>query len=120
MIWFDEFFENTSLLVKIRDEDKEEVVRDTCKLAVERLLWLEKEKTKEENELSTNPYASTDPAPPALEAKNVKNLKETLLSEDLELFPRYRAMFSLRNLGTDESILALAEDLKSPSTFYPD
>jgi len=107
-----------NILVKIRDEDKEEVVRDTCKLAVERLLWLENEKTKEENELSSNPYSSTDPAPPALEAKNIKILKENLLSEDLELFPRYRAMFSLRNLGTDESILALAEGLKSKNALF--
>ena len=107
-----------NILVKIRDEDKEEVVRDTCKLAVERLLWLENEKTKEENEISSNPYSSTDPAPPALEAKNIKILKENLLSEDLELFPRYRAMFSLRNLGTDESILALAEGLKSKNALF--
>ena len=106
-----------NILVKIRDEDKEEVVRDTCKLAVERLLWLEKEKNKEEKELSTNPYASTDPAPPSLEI-NIKHLKENLLSEDLELFPRYRAMFSLRNLGTDESILALAEGLKSKNALF--
>ena len=49
---------------------------------------------------------------------NVKNLKENLLSEDLELFPRYRAMFSLRNLGTDESILALAEGLKSKNALF--
>ena len=48
----------------------------------------------------------------------VKNLKENLLSEDLELFPRYRAMFSLRNLGTDESILALAEGLKSKNALF--
>ena len=65
-----------------------------------------------------DPYSSTDPAPPALEAKNIKILKENLLSEDLELFPRYRAMFSLRNLGTDESILALAEGLKSKNALF--
>ena len=77
------------LLTKLRDEDSEEVVKDTCKLAVERLTWLEKQKNNEENKLSSNPYASTDPAPPALE-ENVDKLKETLLNEKLELFPRYR------------------------------
>ena len=30
------------MLIKIRDEDKEDVVVDTCKLAVERLEWLQK------------------------------------------------------------------------------
>ena len=29
------------MLIKIRDEDKEEVVIDTCKLAVERLQWIQ-------------------------------------------------------------------------------
>jgi len=101
-------------LTKFRDEDKEEVVRDTCKLAVERLVWLEK--GQDEN-LSTNPYASTDPAPPSTET-DVEKLKETLLNEKEGLFPRYRAMFALRNLGTEESILALAQGLKAKNALF--
>ena len=52
-------------------------------------------------ELSTNPYASTDPAPPASE-ENPEVLKNTLLDENLSLFKRYRAMFALRNKGMDK------------------
>lgn len=84
-----------ALLTKIRDEDKIAVVVDTCKLAVERLEWLERGKNDEQDKLSANPYSSTDPAPPALE-QDFKSLRETLLNDDLPLFQRYRAMFSLR------------------------
>ena len=40
------------------------------------------------------------------------------ISVDVLNFLRFRAMFSLRNLGTDESILALAEGLKSKNALF--
>ena len=83
------------LLQRIRDEDQEEVVIDTCKLAVARLEWIQGQGKVEEGTLSTNPYASADPAPPATES-DPDSLKVTLLNDDLELFKRYRAMFALR------------------------
>ena len=49
---------------------------------------------------------SVDPAPPA-ENCDVQRLKEDLMNEDLPLFLRYRAMFSLRNLNTDPAVDAL-------------
>ena len=71
----------------------------------------------ESENLSTNPYASTDPAPPASE-ENPEKLKNTLLDENLPLFKRYRAMFALRNKGDDTSILTLAEGLKSKNALF--
>lgn len=105
------------LLVRIRDSDKEEVVVDTCKLAVERLLWIKNEQSREKDHLSNNPYASTDPAPPALE-ENHEKLKATLLDDEAPLFERYRCMFALRNKGDDQSILALAQGLKSKNALF--
>merc|ERR1711881_245943 len=104
------------MLIKIRDEDKEDVVIDTCKLAVERLEWLQKNQGDSEN-LSINPYVSTDPAPPSTE-ENPEVLKNTLLDENISLFKRYRAMFSLRNKGDSASILALAEGLHSKNALF--
>merc|ERR1711971_1312251 len=101
-----------SMLIKIRDEDKVDVVVDTCKLAVERLQWIQQSGVGNSEDLSANPYASTDPAPPASE-EDPEILKNTLLDENLTLFKRYRAMFALRNKGDEASILALAEGLKS-------
>ena len=63
-------------------------------------------------DLPSNPYFSTDPAPPdTVDKSDITSLKTTLLDQKLPLFERYRAMFSLRNLGTTESVLALAEGM---------
>ena len=53
---------------------------------------------------------SVDPAPPSVN-NDITALKGRLLDETLPLFDRYRAMFSLRNVGTSEAVLALAEGI---------
>lgn len=93
------------LLEKYRKDPVPEVA-ETCELALNRLRWLESNYNAESSQ--TNPYSTVDPAPPA-EITDVDVLKEILLDESKSLFDRYRAMFSLRNLGTAESILALTE-----------
>jgi len=100
------------LLIKIRDEDKVEVVVDTCKLAVERLKWIQTQQAQEIDQLSTNPYASVDPAPPSLE-DNIMQLTSEFVDDRQPLFKRYRAMFALRNRGDDVAIGNLAWGLKS-------
>lgn len=54
---------------------------------------------------AANPYASVDPAPPLPEDASVELLRSTLLDEKQPLFVRYQAMFSLRNVGTEEAVL---------------
>lgn len=90
-------------------KDSVKEVAETCQLALELIKWLEQSKNSPEK-LPENPYASVDPAPP-IDIKKVSVLKEILLDEDATLFDRYRAMFALRNLKTEESILALAAGL---------
>lgn len=92
------------LLEKYREDPVPEVA-ETCELALDRLKWL---KSNNMESLQKNPYSTIDPAPPT-EITNVDILREILLNESKSLFDRYRAMFSLRNLGTKESILALTE-----------
>jgi len=91
-------------------------VAETCQLAVGRLEWLQ-EKAKEETDLLANPYYSVDPAPPA-RVGNVEELKAELLNDDLPLFQRYRAMFTLRNMGSTPAVLALAEGLKCKGALF--
>uniref|UniRef100_A0A0B6ZUL7 Deoxyhypusine hydroxylase n=1 Tax=Arion vulgaris TaxID=1028688 RepID=A0A0B6ZUL7_9EUPU len=91
-------------------------VAETCELALGRLQWLTG-KAKVETELPTNPYCSVDPAPPAQVAP-VEVLRKTLLDETLSLFQRYRAMFTLRNMSTTESVLALADGLKCKGALF--
>jgi len=90
-------------------------VAETCELALKRLTWLES--SGNTVDLKKNPYSTIDPAPP-VEITDVDVLSDILLDESKSLFDRYRAMFSLRNLGTTESIIALTKGLKAGSALF--
>uniref|UniRef100_W5LAP5 Deoxyhypusine hydroxylase n=1 Tax=Astyanax mexicanus TaxID=7994 RepID=W5LAP5_ASTMX len=105
-------------LLKQYSEDPVIEVAETCQLAVRRLEWLMN--SGDENsagDTDCNPYCSVDPAPPA-QRKSVPELRKQLLDEDLPLFERYRAMFALRNLSTEEAVLALGDGLQCSSALF--
>nr|MBE5726517.1 nero [Cucujiformia] len=97
-------------------EDPVIEVAETCELALGRMNWL-KNSGEETKNLSKNIYNSVDPAPPAL-SSDLEELKETLTDEHVSLFERYRAMFALRNIGTEEAITILGEALKCGSALF--
>ncbi|EAT42309.1 AAEL006129-PA [Aedes aegypti] len=101
------------ILVKYSKDPVVEVA-ETCEIALGRVRWLQ---NKETNLVDNNPYASVDPTPPA-ETSNVAELQKILMDDNESLFNRYRAMFSLRNLRTEESVLALATGLKGKSALF--
>ncbi|KAM9848551.1 deoxyhypusine hydroxylase isoform 1-T1 [Aulostomus maculatus] len=94
-------------------------VAETCQLAVRRLQWLQSggDKQLEDGSTDKNPYCSVDPAPPAVK-KSVSELRSVLLDEGLPLFERYRSMFALRNLGSEEAVLALGDGLQCSSALF--
>ncbi|XP_075901506.1 deoxyhypusine hydroxylase [Nelusetta ayraudi] len=93
-------------------------VAETCQLAVRRLEWLQcNDKLSEDSQMDKNPYCSVDPAPPAVR-RDVPELRGSLLDEALPLFDRYRAMFALRNIGTEEAVLALGDGLQCSSALF--
>lgn len=92
-------------------------VAETCQLALQRIEWLNEKSSQESKNLSTNPYKSIDPAPPS-QTEDTETLKNILLDESRPLFERYRAMFSLRNKGDEDSVLALADGLKCHSALF--
>ena len=49
-------------------------------------------------------FSSIDPAPPSKQ-KDVVTLKRELVDVEANLFDRYKAMFSLRNLANEEAVL---------------
>lgn len=104
-------------LLKTYSQDPVIEVAETCQLAVERIVWLEKQRNQEEAGLLANPYSSVDPAPPASNV-DVQALRSNLLDESLPLFQRYRAMFTLRNIGSKDAVLALADGLKCKSALF--
>ncbi|KAK2785829.1 deoxyhypusine hydroxylase [Onygenales sp. PD_12] len=109
------------------DVDEVDVVRETCDLAVERILWETSEKRTSEK-LKESDFASIDPAPPlplAAQEPSILDLKQTLLDPKLPLFQRYRAMFALRDLSSPPdlptavpAIEALAEGFKDSSALF--
>ncbi|XP_076636742.1 deoxyhypusine hydroxylase nero [Colletes latitarsis] len=107
----------TSVIPVLEDYSKDCVpeVAETCQLALCRLRWLKSHYTP--INLEKSPYMSVDPAPPA-EITDVDKLKDILLDETTPLFERYRTMFSLRNIRTQKSILALSEGLKAGSALF--
>nr|MBE5726531.1 nero [Cucujiformia] len=91
-------------------------VAETCELALDRINWL-KNYSKETGKLSKSPYKSVDPAPPASSIE-ISELKTTLIDENVTLFDRYRAMFALRNIGSEDAVIALGEALNYGSALF--
>lgn len=122
------FQESLELLKTFRDDKTEpDVIRETCDIAVERILWEASEERKKEK-LRPSDFASIDPAPPlpqSTDEPSISNLEDTLLDTNLPLFLRYRAMFALRDLASPPdlptavpAINALSKGLKDPSALF--
>jgi len=110
---------NSLEVLKQYVNDSAQEVAETCQLAVARVDWFVN-KSSEESTNKGNPtaYLSVDPAPP-LPPAPVESLKEIFLDPTAHIFTRYRAMFALRDAGTDESVLALASAFTSPPSSKP-
>jgi len=91
-------------------------VAETCQLALNRVLHLEKSAEPAEK-LNVSKYNSVDPAFPS-SCQDVTTLGEDLLSEENDLWKRYRAMFALRDIGSPESIALLGKALKCGSALF--
>jgi len=96
--------------------DPDRSVSETCVIAIDRINWAQSSEAK--NFKDPSEYRSVDPAPPRTQTLSVAELKAQLLNESLSLFERYRAMFSLRNLNTEEAVLASAEGLSDSSALF--
>lgn len=107
--------------------EKEEnvAVRETCEIA---LAKLEYDHGLKESSAAASMYDSVDPAPALAmhdtttqthqQGKSVDELQKMLMDASLPLFQRYRAMFTLRNIGTDDAVLALATGFKDSSALF--
>ena len=92
-------------------------ISETCQIAVDMIKYKQQKiaqaaQTPPEpptNENSSSIYASIDPAPPVTEERTLTELRTAYLDKALSLFDRYRAMFSLRDLNSDESVAVLVE-----------
>ncbi|EDK44284.1 hypothetical protein LELG_02463 [Lodderomyces elongisporus NRRL YB-4239] len=113
--------DSLDLLQKYFVNDPSLEIRQTCELAIERIKWENSESAKKEN-LEKSLYESIDPAPPlatdATNSSKIDKLQSILNDQEKPLFERYRAMFRLRDIGTDEACLALATGFDDPSALF--
>jgi deoxyhypusine monooxygenase len=116
------------LLKERRDDEGEEgVVRETCEIAVGRVVW-ESSQLATKEEVRKSDFASIDPAPPLPRTErkpDIEGLKTTLLDTKVPLFQRYRAMFALRDLASPPdlatavpAVLALAAGFSDSSALF--
>lgn len=120
---------NTDNIQKLLHQFKgvdDELIGETCELALELNKWNEETKNGETEgiDLKKLKHSTNDPAPPYNIAgeeekyRDVEWLKKLLLNPAEPIFERYRAMFTLREIGTDESCDALCQTLTDE--FSPD
>ncbi|ORY87745.1 Deoxyhypusine hydroxylase [Protomyces lactucae-debilis] len=114
-----------AVLEKYERDDPLEIVRQTCELAIERIRWIKQQAGQASpEELQQSAYVSVDPAPPSVAkagqdvAAEVASLKVELNDTKLSLFNRYRAMFRLRDIGTDAAVHALASGFADSSALF--
>ncbi|MES1905299.1 MAG: hypothetical protein MHPSP_002072, partial [Paramarteilia canceri] len=90
-------------------------VKETAHLALERIKFFQTKIDKEEG--YTSPFKSIDPAPHFM-TNDVEFLSELLYDTSQDLFDRYRAIFSLRNLQSDEAVNILGNGFQESSNLF--
>lgn len=81
---------------------------ETCDLALDRLKWYNNSNANKNAE-SISPYNAVDPTPSYPDSMSVQDLRKIYLDEGRSLFERYRALFTLRNIGTTEAIQTICD-----------
>ncbi|KAK9465945.1 armadillo-type protein [Lipomyces arxii] len=107
-----------TLLKEYSVNDSLEVIRQTCELAIARIEWEHSQASKTEV-IQNSQFSSIDPAPPLpFEEMKVEVLQSMLVDQSVSLFERYRAMFRLRDMGTEDAINALINGFDDPSALF--
>ncbi|CAI8614297.1 unnamed protein product [Vicia faba] len=107
---------NVSLLKRSLESDPAQEVRETCELALQRILNLKDAATMDDSTApGVSPFKSVDPAAPATSCSSVNQLRELLLDEEKGMYERYAALFALRNDGGNKAVAAIIDSLGSKS-----
>jgi deoxyhypusine monooxygenase len=88
-------------------------ISETCQIALDLIHW-----RAQDEKVGKSNYQSVDPAPPMDKHVQVDEMRRILLDTSKSLFQRYRAMFTLREMNTDESALALVDGFDDSSALF--
>lgn len=89
--------------------DSQPEVVETCQLAVSRVQWCMETEAAKQTVVSN--YTSVDPAPAEENILSIPELRKQLSDTNKSLFDRYKAMFALRNIGSNDAVDALGTSL---------
>lgn len=107
--------EYLAILEKYRDHKQTEIA-ETCQIAVDLMKYRHEQNAgKVEGQ---GEFMSVDPAPAFKDTLSLAELEQAMMDKSAALFLRYRAMFSLRNLNSDEAALALAKGFDDKSALF--
>lgn len=116
-------YSNDALLARFENSEHSEMVKETVDLARGLIEWNQKtDKGRTEGiDLGKMRIKTNDPAPPfdywgKAEYRDVANLTQILLDPSRTCFDRNRALFTLRELNSKESVLAICQTLR-PENF---
>ncbi|KAI7868314.1 armadillo-type protein [Spinellus fusiger] len=100
-------------------KDPSQSVVETCELAIEKIRYENNPENAQEKAVNSRSiFRSVDPAPPTLGKRSINDLGNEMMNTELSLFKRYRAMFTLREIATDEAALELTRGLKDTSALF--
>lgn len=105
------------ILDQYSSDDYPQEVYETCRLAASRIRMLISNNATLSRAADSKKhfvdFGSVDPAPPLQSQtySSVEELRRILCDDSESMFERYRAMFSLRNIGDEQSVLALCNGM---------
>lgn len=105
------------LLDKYSSKAGVQEVFETCQLAARRIRLIATEDDTNVEAAVPTIFKSVDPAPATAESigecSAVRDLESCLCDQTVDLFERYRAMFALRNIGSEDAVLALCKGMRT-------
>lgn len=106
--------DSKSFLQRVADESTEAPIVESALLALKRITTKEAEGNESVAPLHDGHFVSVDPSPAFKKGtKTVDEIGAVLCDEKQDLWHRYKAMFSLRNLGNDKAVEWLCKALRS-------
>eukprot|EP01117_Protostelium_nocturnum_P017208 TRINITY_DN6973_c0_g1_i2.p1 TRINITY_DN6973_c0_g1~~TRINITY_DN6973_c0_g1_i2.p1 ORF type:complete len:352 (-),score=140.17 TRINITY_DN6973_c0_g1_i2:101-1060(-) len=131
--------ESIDFLSKFLNDSSVEV-SETCQIAIDRIKYFQSKKEKknlnekegesskesegntkgedEDEENTSKLFHSVDPAPSFPQLNQIKELKEMMMDTSLSHFERYRALFALRDNGSDEAVEAMIAGFSDSSALF--
>jgi deoxyhypusine monooxygenase len=88
-------------------------VSETCRIAIDLITWRQRGEAA-----GKSSYLSVDPAPAFSQPPPFDQLVQIYMDSSRSLFERYRAMFTLRDMNTDASAVALLQGFNDSSALF--